>query len=684
MGLATASGGGSPRRLRGGGFRARWARILLAWRCAPAATTTLVVPVTTLAAWRAAWPLGIDVAVAFLAFAWWQRGGLGRIYSRAYWSLTWFADVRAGGLARLAERDLDRLHDPGDSTVEVAPALLKLRIQPGRRSYIVRPAPGQTLADFERATDALRLRWRAVTVTATLGTGSRLARGRVTIDVTTRDPLAAPSVRVRTTAAVPVAVGLGRYEDGSEFKIDLGLHLLVGGLSGMGKSIFLRRLLAALASNPNVQLVGIDLKRVELSAFAPRLNRLARTPVEAADLVADLAATVDSRFARLETDGRDQWTTDDGPYLALVVDELGDLLARGNARIQQDLRRIVTLGRAAGVIAILATQRPSHDVVPTSIRDNIGRRIAFATANRESTVMVLGELADSAPAHLLDRSTDGRGVCWVVVDGEEPRRARISYLDREDAERIAGQTAHFAANSRRSSEASKPRPVAHLPLVPGSARNSTEGNRAGEGGSSPRGNESRTTVERVAELQPWDPRVAAIASYVLPLLPLRDHQEVAATAEANGISVEQLVAMLAVCERAGLLERDSVRRTSALGVPVEVEPFVSVLDAEVEVPSDEQLAALLDQWMAEAADVDHHAEVDKLSPSPSDDDLIAMSSDERAVFAALLVRPSTTREVYAAVKATGSTFSTRRAERAIESLAARGHIRRVGSRYTPA
>ena len=103
------------------------------------------------------------------------------------------------------------------------------------------------------------------------------------------------------------------------------------------------------------------------------------------------------------------------------------------------LRRLVALGRAAGIVCVLATQRPSVDVVPSSIRDNVAYRVAFRTTAREASDTILGAgWATSGHSSAgIDAGTPG--VCLLLAEGATPRRLRSYYLSDEDLDAIVAR-----------------------------------------------------------------------------------------------------------------------------------------------------------------------------------------------------------------------------------------------------
>ncbi|MGE0881521.1 MAG: FtsK/SpoIIIE domain-containing protein [Acidimicrobiia bacterium] len=248
-----------------------------------------------------------------------------------------------------------------------------------------------------------------------------------------------------TTLAVPIGV----RADGRPFVIPLAEYsCLIAGLPGAGKSGGLRSILVAASHRPDVAIVGLDAKRVELRPWEPRMTALA---VDLDDITLTLRALVDEmehRYLWCESQGLDRWPIAPArPQIVVVVDELAELVAAdepGEKERAVLIRRLISKGRAGGITVIAATQRPSADVIPTSIRDLISLRIALATANRESTEMILGGAWREGPAHELPVGPGHQGLCYAVLEGERtPTKARVWHVDNDLIRSTVTRTAHL-------------------------------------------------------------------------------------------------------------------------------------------------------------------------------------------------------------------------------------------------
>lgn len=246
----------------------------------------------------------------------------------------------------------------------------------------------------------------------------------------------------------PPALELGQTAAGHPFVLPLGWHGLVAGLSGSGKSTTIRAALTAAAHLQSLAVVLVDVKRVESRPWRPRASAVAVTVPDALDTLAALVAAMDARYELMDALGAVMWSTRFGPRVLLVVDELAGIVATGertDKRAVALLRQLLERGRACGYTLLLSTQRPSADVIPTSLRDLCALRIAHATANVESTRMILADAAELGPAHRLPIDDRHRGQAWAVVDGERvPQLVRAYYVTPEQAGAVAQRTARLA------------------------------------------------------------------------------------------------------------------------------------------------------------------------------------------------------------------------------------------------
>lgn len=198
-------------------------------------------------------------------------------------------------------------------------------------------------------------------------------------------------------------VGLGKDISGRSVFLDLAdmPHLLVAGTTGSGKSVMLNGLLTSLllTTDPRqVKLVLIDPKRVEMTPFArvPHLITPVVTDVKkAANALGWAVAEMERRYEVLEKagvrsiDGYNAKSDTEMPYVVIVIDELADLMMQAAAKVEDAIIRIAQKARAVGIHLVVATQRPSVDVITGMIKANIPSRIAFAVSSQVDSRVIL-------------------------------------------------------------------------------------------------------------------------------------------------------------------------------------------------------------------------------------------------------------------------------------------------------
>ena len=225
------------------------------------------------------------------------------------------------------------------------------------------------------------------------------------------------SSRGAQTTPSPLLIGLGRDVDGGGVLPDIArlVHILVSGATGAGKSVFLNALLVSLLTRTTpeqVQLLLIDPKRVELAAYAgiaQLVTPIVTDPRRASDALGWVVREMDARYDDLAAAGvrhvddynrkvrvgqvraRSGRTPEIYPYLVVVIDELADLMIVAKDEVEDSVVRIAQLGRACGIHLVLATQRPSVDVVTGLIKANMPTRLAFATASGTDSRTILDQ-----------------------------------------------------------------------------------------------------------------------------------------------------------------------------------------------------------------------------------------------------------------------------------------------------
>lgn len=172
-------------------------------------------------------------------------------------------------------------------------------------------------------------------------------------------------------------------------------HLLVGGTTGSGKSVFVHSMLMDLLTLSDARFLMIDPKRVELSFYAGS-PRLVRPPIvdmsEAAQALDWAAQQMERRFQALQTHRVRDWSQLEPrrARMVIVIDELANLIL-ANPAVEKPLVAIASQGRAAGMHLVIATQRPSADVLTGLLRANVPARVAFRTVTSIESRIILDD-----------------------------------------------------------------------------------------------------------------------------------------------------------------------------------------------------------------------------------------------------------------------------------------------------
>ena len=213
----------------------------------------------------------------------------------------------------------------------------------------------------------------------------------------------------RPKGSSPFAVWLGKDVSGQSVWTDLALmpHALVAGTTGSGKSGCINSMLCSilLHSSPNdVRLVLVDPKRVELNHYErlPHLlTPVVTNPRMAANVLANLIGEMESRYEVMEeararslvelNRTRKKTGAAPLPHILCVIDELADLMMVAPAEVEDSIIRLAQKSRAVGIHLVLATQRPSTDVITGTIKVNIPARIAFAVASQVDSRVILDQ-----------------------------------------------------------------------------------------------------------------------------------------------------------------------------------------------------------------------------------------------------------------------------------------------------
>jgi S-DNA-T family DNA segregation ATPase FtsK/SpoIIIE len=251
-----------------------------------------------------------------------------------------------------------------------------------------------------------------------------------------------------------IALALGKGAGGETVAADLARmpHLLIAGATGSGKTACLNSIICCLVIHntpDDVQFIMIDPKRVELVNFNTLPHLISPVVVDTDKAVLALRwlnQEMDSRYQKfaqvgarnIEGYNKNRQAGDTMPYTVLVIDELADLMMAAFDEVERTLCRLAQLARATGIHLIVATQRPSVDVVTGLIKANFPTRISFALTSQVDSRTIL----DSAGAEKLL----GRGdMLYMPTDAAKPKRLQGTFISDAETERIV----YFWGNQRR-------------------------------------------------------------------------------------------------------------------------------------------------------------------------------------------------------------------------------------------
>jgi S-DNA-T family DNA segregation ATPase FtsK/SpoIIIE len=242
-------------------------------------------------------------------------------------------------------------------------------------------------------------------------------------------------------------------------------NLLAGGEPGGGKSGLLNTIAAHAALSSDARLVLFDGKQVELGMWEDAADEFIGPDLPyALSVLRRLQQVMNNRYAWLRAYGRRKIApADNMSVIVILIDELALYSATLGTKAEQEeftalVRDLVARGRACGIPVIAATQRPSCDIIPTSLRDIFGYRAAFRCTTSNSSNIVLGAgWAEAGYSASTIRPTD-QGVAYLTAEGGIPRLIKVAYLADADICAIAD----YATWTRRATSTHPTAQVEHL------------------------------------------------------------------------------------------------------------------------------------------------------------------------------------------------------------------------------
>ena len=253
------------------------------------------------------------------------------------------------------------------------------------------------------------------------------------------------SVFQKMEARSKMSLALGKGAGGEAVTADLARmpHLLVAGATGSGKTVCLNSIICCLLmyNTPNdVKFIMIDPKRVELTPFNS-IPHLAVPVIVDADKALGalrwLTQEMNERYQKLATAGsrniegynKTRQGDEKMPYMVLIIDELADLMMSGGEEVEHSLCRLAQMSRAVGIHLVVATQRPSVDVVTGLIKANFPTRISFAVTSQVDSRTIM----DGGGAEKLLGKGD---MLYMATEAGKPKRLQGCFVSDAEAERL--------------------------------------------------------------------------------------------------------------------------------------------------------------------------------------------------------------------------------------------------------
>ena len=230
-------------------------------------------------------------------------------------------------------------------------------------------------------------------------------------------------------------LGLDCYNTSMVLSVADMPHILIAGATGSGKSVLLNSMIVSMlysCTPSTMQFVMIDPKKVELSKYdgLPHLTcPIIKNHADAVQALENVCAEMDNRYNRMAAEGYKKASDMGLPALVVVIDELADLMLTSKYECEQSIIRIAQLGRAAGIHLIIATQRPTVNVITGLIKSNIPCKIALQTSSIRDSITILD--------HKGAESLTGKGDALLKLpDRVEEIRFQSAYINDTDIENV--------------------------------------------------------------------------------------------------------------------------------------------------------------------------------------------------------------------------------------------------------
>ena len=339
---------------------------------------------------------------------------------------------------------------------------IKASVGPTVTLYEITPAQGIRIAKIRNLEDDIALSIAAL--------GIRIiapipGKGTIGIEVPNAKPRIVPMQAIlnskkfqETTMELPIA--LGKTITNEVYMVDLAKapHMLIAGATGQGKSVGLNAIVTSLLYKKHpaeLKFVIVDPKKVEFSVYAPiEKHFLAKLPdgddaiitdvTKVVQILNSLCVEMDTRYDLLKKAGcrnvkeynakfiERKLNPEKGhhfmPYIVIIIDEFGDLIMTAGKEVELPICRIAQLARAVGIHAIIATQRPTTNIITGTIKANFPARVAF----RVAAMMDSRTILDRSGAQQLIGKGD-----MLYLQGNDPVRVQCAFVDTPEVERIA-------------------------------------------------------------------------------------------------------------------------------------------------------------------------------------------------------------------------------------------------------